>query len=284
MIHTYTHRYCVYTYHHCDSFFINPAKSSLSAADLYMFRANCLYLGHIDWFTYVFIFTGILFVYCFRLLYVFFFSNHRLAISSDHRPRAGLRFEPTNSKDGYTRIVFCVRYFAVSVTVLINLPPAQFGSGHAHTLDVVARAWAQQLSTIVERVQSTLASHDDVRAWAHAMKRTPSAAAAAGRDATPVIRALMRYSSTTRGVSLSRGRRHFANPRGWRWRVAPRCGMTVLGTVVRWCALALSLVLVNGGRRWSLIIVVGRRCRRAAVWRIPLWAATATSTLIRITS
>lgn len=71
-----------------------------------------------------------------------FFSNHRLAIYSDHRPRAGLRFEPTDSKDGYgyTRIVFCVRYFAVSVTVLINLPPAQFGSGHAHTLDVVARA------------------------------------------------------------------------------------------------------------------------------------------------
>jgi len=85
-------------------------------------------------------------VFCLYIAFVyymyFFFSNHRLAIYSDHRPRAGLRFEPTNSKDGYgyTRIVFCVRYFAVSVTVLINLPPAQFGSGHAHTLDVVARA------------------------------------------------------------------------------------------------------------------------------------------------
>lgn len=110
------------------------------------------------------------------------------------------------------------------------------------------------------------------------MESTPSTASTSW-NATSVVWALMRYSPSARGISLS-WRCHFTNSRGW-WRcIAPRCWMTVLWAMVWRSTFALSLVLIHGRRRRSLIIVIRSWCRWTTIRRrIPLRAATATSTL-----
>jgi len=183
------------------------------------------------------------YIYSVFVFYVFvrsfsFVSFYHLVLRHLRSSRPGAEFLPvcTNRHHGKqaqaTRIVFCG---IVVVNDCINkLPPAQFRSGHAHTLNVVARASAaQQLSTIVKRVYGALAGDDAVRTRAHAMKCAPSTAATPGRNPTSIIRALMRDSASARSVSLCRGRCHLANPRGRRRCITSRSRMTVLRTMIR---------------------------------------------------